>query len=194
MSQLKGNYRYVDGSVACDLPMQRMSELFNINTFIVSQVNPHVAPFISSDAIHHDQTRLRRKVFVKARTLACAEFKHWVNQLAYLGVFPQYIKGLAELVTQSYQGHVTIAPRPTLYDYSRLLADPLPEGFDAAVQETYSQTIQRISHIRAYYGIEREFDRYYLRLKSKMSCQVNLRMDKDVIKYQINKALVEKHL
>ena len=160
-----------------------MSELFNINTFIVSQVNPHVAPFISSDAIHHDQTRLRRKILVKARTLASNEFKHWVNQLTYMGLFPQYLNGLAELVTQSYQGHVTIAPRPTLYDYKRLLKDPPAEGFDAAMQETYSQVIQRISHIRAFYGVEREFDRYYMRLKSKMSCQVNLRMDKDVIKY-----------
>lgn len=28
--------RYVDGSICGDLPMQRMSELFNVNTFIVS--------------------------------------------------------------------------------------------------------------------------------------------------------------
>jgi len=30
--------------------MQRLAELFNINTFIVSQVNPHVAPFVSVDS------------------------------------------------------------------------------------------------------------------------------------------------
>lgn len=30
------NTRYIDGSIAGDLPMQRMSELFNVNTFIVS--------------------------------------------------------------------------------------------------------------------------------------------------------------
>lgn len=36
MSKLKGNYKFIDGSVACDLPLNRMSELFNINTFIVS--------------------------------------------------------------------------------------------------------------------------------------------------------------
>jgi TAG lipase/steryl ester hydrolase/phospholipase A2/LPA acyltransferase len=41
--------RYVDGSIANDLPMKRISELFNVNTFIVSQVNPHVVPFISVD-------------------------------------------------------------------------------------------------------------------------------------------------
>jgi hypothetical protein len=36
MNNLKGKVTVVDGSVACDLPMNRMSELFNINTFIVS--------------------------------------------------------------------------------------------------------------------------------------------------------------
>ena len=29
--------------------MQRMAEMFNVNTFIVSQVNPHVCPFVSVD-------------------------------------------------------------------------------------------------------------------------------------------------
>jgi len=28
--------RYIDGSIGGDLPMQRMSELFNVNTFVVS--------------------------------------------------------------------------------------------------------------------------------------------------------------
>ena len=34
---------YSDGSIESDLPMQQLSELFNVNHFIVSQVNPHSA-------------------------------------------------------------------------------------------------------------------------------------------------------
>lgn len=37
---LEGQVKWEDGSVQADLPMQRLSELFNINHFIVSQVNP----------------------------------------------------------------------------------------------------------------------------------------------------------
>lgn len=33
--------KWEDGSMQADLPMQRLSELFNVNHFIVSQVNPH---------------------------------------------------------------------------------------------------------------------------------------------------------
>eukprot|EP00618_Florenciella_parvula_P012708 CAMPEP_0119487064 /NCGR_PEP_ID=MMETSP1344-20130328/13249_1 /TAXON_ID=236787 /ORGANISM="Florenciella parvula, Strain CCMP2471" /LENGTH=839 /DNA_ID=CAMNT_0007521875 /DNA_START=134 /DNA_END=2653 /DNA_ORIENTATION=+ len=38
---------FTDGSVECDLPMSQLSELFNINHFIVSQVNPHATLFSS---------------------------------------------------------------------------------------------------------------------------------------------------
>ena len=34
---------YTDGSIESDLPMQQLSELFNVNHFIVSQVNAHSA-------------------------------------------------------------------------------------------------------------------------------------------------------
>ncbi|MEM7136383.1 MAG: DUF3336 domain-containing protein [Myxococcota bacterium] len=39
--------RWVDGTVKGDLPMRRLSRLHNVNHFIVSQVNPHVAPVLS---------------------------------------------------------------------------------------------------------------------------------------------------
>ncbi|KAL6080681.1 Lipase 5, variant 2 [Balamuthia mandrillaris] len=38
--------KWSDGSVETDLPMARLAELFNINHSIVSQVNPHVVPFL----------------------------------------------------------------------------------------------------------------------------------------------------
>ena len=34
-----GNYRWTDGGLQSDLPKQRLTELFNVNQFIVSQVN-----------------------------------------------------------------------------------------------------------------------------------------------------------
>lgn len=43
-----------DGSLEIDLPMMQLKELFNVNHFIVSQANPHIAPL------------LRLKEFVRA--------------------------------------------------------------------------------------------------------------------------------
>jgi TAG lipase/steryl ester hydrolase/phospholipase A2/LPA acyltransferase len=46
--------RWRDGSLEIDLPMMQLKELFNVNHFIVSQANPHIAPL------------LRLKEFVRA--------------------------------------------------------------------------------------------------------------------------------
>ena len=39
--------KWKDGSLHADLPITRISELFNVNHFIVSQTNPHAIPFMS---------------------------------------------------------------------------------------------------------------------------------------------------
>ncbi len=39
--------KWQDGSLQTDLPITRLSELFNVNHFIVSQTNPHAIPFMS---------------------------------------------------------------------------------------------------------------------------------------------------
>jgi TAG lipase/steryl ester hydrolase/phospholipase A2/LPA acyltransferase len=39
--------QFQDGSMEMDLPMQQLSEMFNINHFIVSQANPHAVMFAS---------------------------------------------------------------------------------------------------------------------------------------------------
>lgn len=41
-----GKRRWRDGSLESDLPMMQLKELFNVNHFIVSQANPHIAPFL----------------------------------------------------------------------------------------------------------------------------------------------------
>ena len=47
--------RWIDGSVDNDLPMAKLSELFNVNHFVVSQVNPHIVPFLEKSS------RVRRR-------------------------------------------------------------------------------------------------------------------------------------
>ena len=55
---------YIDGSVGADVPLHRIAELFNVNTFLVSQVNPYVIPFISEDT-GMIMSRKHKKLFIK---------------------------------------------------------------------------------------------------------------------------------
>jgi len=91
--------RWIDGSVENDLPMAKLSELFNVNHFIVSQVNPHIVPFLekggdrgrrndgkaaTQEAANHDHASLRNK----AVDLAVGEIMHRMQMLSELGIFP----------------------------------------------------------------------------------------------------------
>lgn len=40
---------FIDGSVDNDMPLTRLSEMFNVNHFLASQVNPHIAPLLTDD-------------------------------------------------------------------------------------------------------------------------------------------------
>ena len=66
-----------------------------------------------------------------------------------------------------------ISPTPGLSDYMKLFGNVKSEEVPYVINNTYSQTVTRISHIRSLYGIEREFDRYYERLKNKMDAKFN---------------------
>ena len=79
---------FIDGSVASDLPMQRIAELFNVNTFIVSQVNPHVCPFVSVDTGPVLDTRLKKAFFIKQKQLFGNTIKFALKQMAILGIVP----------------------------------------------------------------------------------------------------------
>jgi predicted acylesterase/phospholipase RssA len=58
--------RWRDGSLEEDLPMRGLSEMFNVNYFVVSQCNPYVLPLIT----------LKRLVPRQVGSLVEGEFKH----------------------------------------------------------------------------------------------------------------------
>jgi TAG lipase/steryl ester hydrolase/phospholipase A2/LPA acyltransferase len=87
-----------------------MSELFNVNTFIVSQVNPHVVPFVSVDGGGILESRMRKKLVSTLKNLFANEVKHVINQLDTMGIIPLQMRSLSFLISQAYKGHVTIVP------------------------------------------------------------------------------------
>jgi TAG lipase/steryl ester hydrolase/phospholipase A2/LPA acyltransferase len=99
--------RFTDGSVENDLPMARLAELFNVNHFIVSQVNPYVLPFIDPTA---DPDHLG--VFRKMKRFIKSETRHRLLQAAELGLFPRTraLSFLPGLIGQKYEGDITIVP------------------------------------------------------------------------------------
>ena len=91
--------RFIDGSIGSDLPMQRMSELFNVNTFIVSQVNPHVVPFVAEDGGGILEIQGRRRFVNVMKALVGNEMKNFLTQLITLGLLPITLQRASYFIT-----------------------------------------------------------------------------------------------
>ena len=113
--------------------MQRLTELFNVNTFIVSQVNPYVVPFISVDKNPVLQTAYQTRFVRTMKELTGNTIVYSFRQFESLGLLPAYIKGMINLIVQSYQGDVTVAPNVNFREYTKLLDNCNPEEYFKAL-------------------------------------------------------------
>lgn len=144
--------RWRDGSLESDLPMIQLKELFNVNHFIVSQANPHIAPLL----------RLKELVrayggnfAAKLAHLAEMEVKHRCNQILKLG-FP--LGGLAKLFAQEWEGDVTVVMPATLAQYSKMIQNPSYVDLQKATNQGRRCTWEKLSAIKANCAIEVALD------------------------------------
>jgi predicted acylesterase/phospholipase RssA len=92
--------RWIDGSVDNDIPMAKLSELFNVDYFIVSQTNPHIIPFLQGSAgwkrAHGPPKGVTKETAIGwAVRLLCtvvnlivSEIMHQMLVMSELGIFP----------------------------------------------------------------------------------------------------------
>ncbi|BFZ54220.1 Lipase 5 [Savitreella phatthalungensis] len=143
----EGSNKCIDGSIEGDLPTAKLSELFNIDHFIVSQVNPHVTPFI-------------REEVGLLPNLAVNEAVHLSEVMVALGVLPNLAQRIAGLLNQPYQGDITILPEaPMIAGLRKLLANPTPAFMEDACRRGERATWQKMSIIRNHLQIELSLDR-----------------------------------
>ncbi|KAE9590155.1 hypothetical protein Lal_00027830 [Lupinus albus] len=140
--------RWRDGSLEMDLPMIQLKELFNVNHFIVSQANPHIAPLLRLKEIIR---AYGGNFAAKLAHLVEMEVKHRCNQVLELG-FP--LGGLAKLFAQDWEGDVTVVMPATLAQYSRIIQNPSYVELQKATNQGRRCTWEKLSAIKANCGIE----------------------------------------
>jgi len=162
-----GNRKYIDGSIGADLPMQNLSELFNVNYFIVSQTNPWVVPFLNeSEVQRHTVRAFFSKIYEIFKDIIGSEIRFRVNQLTKLGILPRALTRYFNLITQEYGGHITIWPNPSLYDFLHILDNPTHEWIRTVLARGAQRTYQKVNHIAAVLVIERALEINYRYVKS----------------------------
>ncbi|BFZ63103.1 Lipase 5 [Saitoella coloradoensis] len=161
----------IDGSVEGDLPHLRLSELFNVNHFVVSQVNPHVIPFLAwqqlgshepldTDAVPDlDMLEKRPTMIQKAWEMWMGEMEHACRMIGEVGVGRMVTSKVASVLSQRYSGDITILPDMTLNDVPNLLENPTPEFLDEATRRGERVTWPVVERIRMGMKVEDAVDR-----------------------------------
>ena len=179
--------RWIDGSVDNDLPMTRLAELFNVNHFIVSQVNPHVVPFLvkEEDSIAHKAQQGCGTVVSgpswldSAVQIAKSEALHRMHTLAEVGIFPNTLGKVISVLSQKYSGDITIMPEISYADFPRILTNPTPEFMHQAMLCGERATWPKLSRIKNHCAIELALDDAVQQLRARVvfsRSQVDLRL------------------
>ncbi|KAI0108977.1 acyl transferase/acyl hydrolase/lysophospholipase [Nemania sp. FL0031] len=175
---------WIDGSVDNDLPMTRLSEMFNVNHFIVSQVNPHVVPFLVRDDMpcpkdHHSIVYKEESDWLHTITsLAKTEALHRMQLMAEMGVFPNLVGKLRSILSQKYSGDINILPAIGVFDLPNILKNPTSEFMTRSCILGERATWPKLARIWDRCAIELALDRAVHALRARVvfsKSQVDLR-------------------
>ncbi|KAF2815308.1 patatin-domain-containing protein [Mytilinidion resinicola] len=181
------NAGWIDGSVDNDLPMTRLAEMFNVNHFIVSQVNPHVVPFlVKEEEMVTAEARQSSQAFTAGPSwlhymanLAKGEALHRLHVLAELGVFPNYLTKMRSILNQRYSGDITIFPAISLAHFPKVLSNPTTEYMLQCTLTGERATWPKLSRVQNHVAIELALDETIRQLRARVvfsPSQVDLRL------------------
>lgn len=165
--------KFVDGSLNSDLPISRLSEMFNVNHTIACQVNPHISPLVKLSSECRDLDRsgviwnLKLLLF-KLSGILSLELSHYCDILNELGIMSNLATKLKQMMTQSYCGDITILPELAMGDQSKTLVNPTPTFIWKCILEGARATWPKLSMIKDQYTVEFAMDKYISVLRSRV--------------------------
>eukprot|EP00668_Euglena_longa_P042559 GGOE01056336.1.p1 GENE.GGOE01056336.1~~GGOE01056336.1.p1 ORF type:complete len:761 (+),score=198.44 GGOE01056336.1:186-2285(+) len=151
---------WCDGSINMDLPIKRITELFNINNIIVSQVNPHVIPFLDRRT---PGTPEEPKGYIPhpkhAARWVCSEMKHLTLQAHRLGLVPSALLPVVKILDQTYTGaQINILPVSSVTEVLVSLQNPTAEYMEHCITEGQRNTWPFLTQIRYQTRLEHALD------------------------------------
>ena len=162
-----GPRRWRDGSLENDLPMAALSELFNVNYFLVSQTNPHVVPI------------LRLKKWFASLGPFCAvaaqflesEWRHRCRQVLDLAPWADAFD-FAKLFGQEWEGNVTVVMQFGWRHMRRIASNPTREFLYETAAMGEREMWPKLATIESNCGIEMELDNCVKTLRERLATRV----------------------
>lgn len=146
-----------------ELPLNRLTELFNANNYLVS----HVPSYWSWQPASDDLSDERRWLLALAH-FAETEITHRMDQLKTLGLLPSLINSLMD-TGRPFQGDVLITPAVYCSDIRHIVSNPTPEFIRLCVKRGERAVWRRMSQIEMRCAIEFAIDDILDQLRRRQS-------------------------
>jgi predicted acylesterase/phospholipase RssA len=173
---------FQDGSMEADLPFQQLSEMFNINHFIISQANPHAVFFASfnmnTSVWNNHIIGLAHGVSLFVKNQVKSWFRHVVEMVGGRRIAPLWDtkRGFgSQFFTQEYEGRdtdISINPwnsdRSLFSAFLHLLYNPTEEEFMEWIKGAERETWKHIPAIKSHCAEEMTLDRCVQRLRKRV--------------------------
>ena len=151
--------KWVDGSIADDLPAKRLSRLYSTNHYIVSMVNPIATPFLqnnrersrTSAALGALGMGVGREILNFYRGIAQKQGDNWPR-------FNMLINGVHALMDQEYSGDINIVPSFRWYNPGKLLSHLSEKELVTLMQGGENSTFPNVESIRICTKISRTME------------------------------------
>lgn len=174
--------QFSDGSMESDLPMQQLSEMFNINHFIISQANPHAVMFASYNQERsvwvNPVTGMAHSLLVFLKDQVRAWLSHLIALVGGRRVSPLFATQReigAQFFTQEYEGRdsdISLIPwrshRGLLSAFMHVLYNPTMDEFKEWVLAAERETWRYIPAIKSHIAEEVTLDRCVQRLRKRI--------------------------
>lgn len=152
--------KWVDGSLSDDLPMKRLSRLYGVNHFIVSQTNPLALPFLKAEKSNKGVVSTISETTLKTMKdwgLAASHLmQRPFNQESYMS---KLINGYISVVSQTYTGDINILPPKRFLSPTKVLAARSNEEVLEMIDEGQRATWPHIERIRIQTHISRTLNK-----------------------------------
>jgi NTE family protein len=158
--------KWVDGSVAEDLPIKRLSRLYGVNHTIVSQTNPIVLPFVNAK-------KQQQSAWDILQNAGLTTWKEWTLAVARLAQKParhselasRWLDTFTSVVKQTYTGDITILPSSRAHNPVRALSFRETEEAMDLIRDGERATWPKVEMIRTQTKIGRTLEDIIERLE-----------------------------
>jgi len=149
--------RWIDGSVHEDIPKEKVNRQHNVNHYIVSQINPHVLPFLTEEGVKPGLIPFLQDVIIKGPLVQVEHVLDLVHRHFDVPGLGSIIKKAHAIVGQNYSGDITIYPTRNEFNVGQIFANASLQGASQIIDAGRRATWPRIERIRNTTQISRTF-------------------------------------